>query len=167
VGGHPEAGKVKPDGIFKHVILVFLIALAGYIGLYSCDRHLRLRKGPWQVTFASTGTGEPSITVSQNTLGIEQVRIVIAGEQQRTNGLPKTVLVDVPRKPVPFGKIIFDDLMYLPGTVVFDLFGHEVELLPRVLVVNGREHAWTSTPELRLMPDEKIKRKTQPGRHHR
>jgi hypothetical protein len=152
---------MKRDGILKHLLLVFLIALVAYIGLYSCDRHLRLRKGPWQVTFLSSPMGEPSIVVRQETLGIDGINIILQGEKGPTNGLPSTVFIDAPRKLVPFGKIIFDDLMYLPGTVVFDLFGHEVELLPRVLVVNGREYPWSATPELRLTPDAKIQRKSR------
>jgi hypothetical protein len=34
--------------------------------------------------------------------------------------------------------------MFLPGTVTLDCFGHEVELLPRVLVLNRRQVPWKS-----------------------
>ena len=29
-----------------------------------------------------------------------------------------------------------------PGTVTFQLFGRELELLPRVLVIDWQEHSW-------------------------
>jgi hypothetical protein len=45
---------------------------------------------------------------------------------------------------VPFGKCVFLDTTFLPGTVVLDLFGHEVQLLPRVLTIDHVEHAWHS-----------------------
>ena len=45
---------------------------------------------------------------------------------------------------VPFGKCVFMDTTFLPGTVTFELFGHEIELLPRVLIIDRQEHRWQS-----------------------
>jgi len=36
------------------------------------------------------------------------------------------------------------DTTFLPGTVAFQLFGHEIELLPRVLIIDHEEHPWHS-----------------------
>ena len=67
----------------------------------------------------------------------------------------RTNFVDPVHLPqsVPFGNWFYADLTYLPGTVTFDLFPinasatskgrrHEIELLPRGLVVNRKAHAW-------------------------
>ena len=43
---------------------------------------------------------------------------------------------------VPFGNCVFMDTTFLPGTITFQLFGHEIELLPRVLVIDRQEHPW-------------------------
>ena len=48
---------------------------------------------------------------------------------------------------VPFGQVLFTDLTYLPGTVSFEVFGHEVELLPRTLIVDRQEVPWKSGAE--------------------
>ena len=149
---------MKSDGLAKHLVLVFLMALVVYVTFYSCDRHLRLRKGPWQVSFQVEPTGEPSISVSQAKLAIKDVKVIFSGESTEVKGLPVVVDVDVPRKTVPFGKIIFDDPNDLPGTVVFDLFGHEIELLPRALFVDRKEYAWSATTMLRSRADEKVKK---------
>jgi hypothetical protein len=36
------------------------------------------------------------------------------------------------------------DTTFQPGTVTFQLFGHEIELLPRTLVLDRQEHGWQS-----------------------
>jgi hypothetical protein len=52
------------------------------------------------------------------------------------------VFDDPTQTNVPFGEVIFQDLTFLPGTVTFNFFGHEVELLPRTLIIDKQEHAW-------------------------
>ena len=79
-----------------------------------------------------------------------------------TNALPQTVLFDRPRKPAPFGKVIYEDLTQLPGVVTFDLFGHEIELLPRVLVVNKRQIKWNSQASIELWPTNKLPQPPKP-----
>jgi hypothetical protein len=42
------------------------------------------------------------------------------------------------------------DPTFLPGTLTFRLFGHEIELLPRVLMLDHQEHLWRSDEVIRL-----------------
>jgi hypothetical protein len=42
------------------------------------------------------------------------------------------------------------DTTFLPGTLTLQVFGHEIELLPRVLVVDLKEHSWHSFELLSL-----------------
>jgi hypothetical protein len=51
---------------------------------------------------------------------------------------------------VPFGQCVFQDAQTLPGTVVFELFGHEIQLLPRVLTIDRVEHPWHSGETITL-----------------
>jgi hypothetical protein len=44
--------------------------------------------------------------------------------------------------------------MYLPGTVTLELFGHEIELLPRVLIIDRKEHPWKSGTTISLVVSE-------------
>jgi hypothetical protein len=46
--------------------------------------------------------------------------------------------------------------------VTFDLFGHEVELLPRVLIVNKREIKWNSQAKIELWPTNKLPHPPKP-----
>jgi hypothetical protein len=41
--------------------------------------------------------------------------------------------------------MIFQDPTFLPGTVTMRLFGHQIELLPRVLTIDREEYPWHST----------------------
>src|SRR6185436_10633530 len=102
------------------------------------------------------------IDVAQPRLGI-RCKIDFPGETVfTTNLLPATVSFDRPRKPVPFGKVIYEDLTQLPGVVTFDLFGHEVELLPRALIVNKREIKWSSQATIGLWPTNKLPQPPKP-----
>jgi hypothetical protein len=44
------------------------------------------------------------------------------------------------------------DLRFLPGTVTFQLYGHEVELLPRALMIDRQEHPWKPDSVINLHP---------------
>jgi hypothetical protein len=136
---------MRLEGPARHFILAFLLALAGYIVFYQGIEHRRTRNGPWRVTF-TTGSGDvPTIVVDQPRLGITNVQIRFAGETLPATNGPATLVFGQPRVvpyEVPFGQCVFMDTTFLPGTVTLQLFGHEIELLPRVLVVDRQEHPW-------------------------
>ena len=139
---------MNSDGILKHADRAFVIALVLYAAFFSCDQHLRLRKGPWQITFTSETNGHPAIIVNQPKLNIANVKIVFTG--QTITNAPRTIIFDTPVQQAPFGKIIFFDTTYLPGTVTFGLFGHVIELLPRTLVIDRKECPWQSNSTFSL-----------------
>jgi hypothetical protein len=63
--------------------------------------------------------------------------------------------------------VIYEDLTFLPGVVTFDLLGHEVELLPRALVVNKKLVEWQSGMTVDLWPTNKPAEPPQPPKHPR
>ena len=144
---------MQPSGFAKPVLVGLLLAVAIYAGGFALDQHLRTRRGPWEVAFTTEPTGAPAIIINQRSLNIVNLKIVFLGEP-RTNA-QGTVVFDVPQKPVPFGKVKFEDLTYLPGTVTFDLFGHEIELLPRTLYINRKAQRWGSNQGITLSPADK------------
>jgi len=144
------------QGAARHFVIAFLLALFLYITTYSFIEHMRQRKGGWQVTFASDSSGKPFVTVVQNALGIIDLQLRFAGEEIAVTNLQHTIIFDRPSTNAPFGQIIFIDTTFLPGTITFDFFGHEVELLPRVLIVNKQEVPWRSSRSIELRPEEKL-----------
>jgi hypothetical protein len=42
------------------------------------------------------------------------------------------------------------DTTFLPGTIVFEMFGHEVQLIPRVLTIDKQEQPWRVDEEIAL-----------------
>jgi hypothetical protein len=144
---------MKPEGPTKHFILAFLLALAGYIVFYQIIEHRRTRDGPWRVTFNTGAAGVPDIVINQPKLGITNVQISFVGQTQFAMNGPVTLLFRQPKPvpyEVPFGNCVFMDTTFLPGTVTFLLFGHEIELLPRVLVVDRQEHPWRTDTAIAL-----------------
>jgi hypothetical protein len=138
---------MRLEGPARHFILAFLLALAGYIVFYQGIEHRRTRKGPWRVTFTIGSNEVPTIVIDQPRLAITNVQIRFTGATLLATNGPATLVFGQPRPvpyEVPFGQCVFMDTTFLPGTVTFQLFGHEVELLPRVLVVDRQEHPWRS-----------------------
>jgi len=140
---------MKRENPAKHFIVAFIIALVGYIFVYHFIENRRTRKGPWQVTFTDSPAGSPAIVINQPALGISNVQIQFPNPII-TNQLiaPVTNLLFNQPKPVPydvpFGKCVFMDTTFQPGTLTFEFFGHEIELLPRVLILDRHEHPWKS-----------------------
>lgn len=145
--------EAKSEGILKHFALAFALAIGVYVLGYGCDRHWRLRKGPWELTFKSEADGTPSLVINQPAVGVTNVVIRIAGES--ISQAPANVRFSEPRNEVPFGEILFFDTTYLPGTVTLELFGHEVEMMSRTLVLNFNEHPWKSGEIITLTPEQR------------
>ena len=143
---------MQSSGLVKPLMAGLSFALVLYIGGFALDQHLRTRRGPWRVTFTHETNGSPAIVVDQPELGITNVKIVFPGES--ATNISATVAFDVPQKPALFGSVKFEDLTYLPGTVTFDFFGHEVEIIPRTLYLNRRPRPWASNTTLFLRPED-------------
>src|SRR5688572_18204805 len=144
------------SGARKHFALAGVFALVLYAASYSFIEHMRQRKGGWQVTFASDNAGQPEVTVDQPALSLTNVQFRFIGEKIAATNFQKTILFDSPITNVPFGQVIFIDTTFLPGTVTFEIFGHEVQLLPRVLIVNKREVPWQANRAIELTPEGKL-----------
>src|SRR5579862_5934230 len=146
---------MKSDGPMKHFILAFLLAVICYAFFYHNIEHRRTRKGPWEVTFTNDVNGNPVLIINQPKLAITNAQITFIDQQVRTGFAPDTLRFSQPRQvpyPVPLGKCVFMDTTFLPGTVTLELFNHEIELLPRVLVIDRQEHPWLSESAITLHP---------------
>ncbi len=149
----------------KTAFIVFGVVTALYFVAFHGIEYLRARKGPWEVAFGGDKEGNAALTVSQPALGLSGVRIVARGE--RATNAPGTVRFDQVKRPVPDGRVIYEDLTFLPGVVTFDFHGHEVELLPRSLIVNKRLVPWQSGATVDLWPTNKPAEPPQPPKTRR
>ncbi|MCL4179195.1 MAG: hypothetical protein KJ072_15820 [Verrucomicrobia bacterium] len=147
--------------ILPHFVGALILALAVYAGAFWLDQHLRTRRGPWQVTFDRMPDGTPTILIQQQRLGIREVRILFPGES--TAAESTSIRFDAPGLAVPWGRLKYDDLTYLPGVVTLELFGHEIELLPRTLYVNRRAIAWNAATNLTLRASDRPATLPEPG----
>lgn len=138
---------MKSEHLTRTVVFAFLLALVGYLVIFYGLEHLRNRKGPWQVGFDQGTAAQPRIVIDQPWLHITNVQVTFAGSHLASTNSPATLAFGQPQPvpyPVPFGQCVFMDTTFLPGTVTFQLFGHELELLPRVLVIDRAEYPWRS-----------------------
>ncbi len=144
---------MKSDSLFRHIIIPFSIAIVVYIVFYTAIEHRRTAKGPWRVTFASNGNHQAVLTIDQPALGITNAGIVIE-DSASVSDTSSEVLTFAQPKPVPydapFGKCIFMDTTFLPGTLVLEMFGHEIQLLPRTLLIDRKEQGWHSDTIIRI-----------------
>jgi len=137
---------MKSDGVAKQFSLVFLAALVGYFVLYYAIEGRRKHNGPWQITFTRSASGHPAFVVNQPRLGITNLSLTFTGATTSATNLGMLTFEQPRETPfdVPFGRCIFQDLTSLPGTLTFEMFGHEVELIPRVLTIDKKERPWGS-----------------------
>jgi hypothetical protein len=132
----------KPsDGIVRHLVFAFVLAIGFYIICFSWIQHRRVFKGPWSVTFLSDATGHPSVMISEPKLNISET-LAFPTQKMATNNMSQVEVFDEAVTNLPFGSMIFQDPTFLPGTVTMNLFSHQVELLPRVLKVDKKEIPW-------------------------
>lgn len=149
----------------KSIVLLFVAVLGLYLLVFHGIERARVRQGPWEVEFQSGTNGSPAVTVAEPKLGLSRVKIIFHGET--AGHVAGRVLFDRVKQPVPFGKVIYEDLTFLPGVVTFDLFGHEIELLPRVLIVNRKQVAWQSDQVIELWPTNKPAEPPRPPKARR
>lgn len=137
----------------KTIAISFFVVVALYAGAFLGLEHLRHRKGPWEVAFRSDAQGNPVLAISQSALQLTNVQLVLHGETaSNTTGV---VRFDRVQQRALFGQVIYEDLTFLPGVVTFNVFGHEIELLSRVLIADRRVVEWKSGLILDLWPTNK------------
>ncbi len=162
---HQNAARVKNAArpTFLSITITFVAALVFYLIAYSWLTRKQTASGPWQVLFTNDAAGVPELVIQQTNRGISNLHVRFVDEQLSPTQRTGFVEFRKPQTPTPFGQLIYDDLMFLPGTVTLDCFGHEVELLPRTLVLNRKPIAWASTttnelkPAMKLSPEQRKK----------
>lgn len=130
--------------LIRHVVVAMAIAVGGYILSWNLLEYVQTRRGPWEVTFTTVSNTIPVMRIRQPALGIRGVDIIFCEEEVEQLLEPKTVTFDRPRTRPEWGDWVFDDLLFLPGTVTLQMFGHQVEMMPRVLKIDRREFPWKS-----------------------
>lgn len=126
------------------IAITFGIAIVFYIAAYQWLSRRQLGKGPWEVLFTNDTARAPLLVVHQGQLGISNVAVRFVGEELSQTNTTGVVRFTKPKMPLPYGRVAYDDLMFLPGDVTIDVFGHLVEILPRHMILNGSAVQWTN-----------------------
>jgi hypothetical protein len=136
----------------RRSLVLLLLALLVYGVFFALIQRRRMANGPWEVTFIVEKEA-PALIVNQPKLGIADVRFVFRGGPATTNS-SQAVRFDQSRPApfdLPFGRCVFLDPLFLPGTVAIEAFGHQIQLMPRILTVDRVEHPWRSGEIITLL----------------
>lgn len=142
---------MKLNHIWKQIIAIFICSVVGYAVVFGLIEYLRRKNGPWQAAFTRID-GLPSVVVHHSRLQITNVSILFFDAPAPTN-LPQTIAFEHGRPApfnLPFGKCVFIDALYLPGTAACEIFGHEIQFMPRVLTIDRVERPWRSGEKILL-----------------
>ena len=134
------------------MLVAFAATLVFYVLGFSWLEHRRHRLGPWEVTFIQEPASPPMIRINQPALEITNLQVEFVDTQEVTLTNRRVDFVAGREVPfaVPFGQCVFMDPLFLPGTVTLSLFGHEVQMLPRALTIDGHEYGWKSGSTIEL-----------------
>ncbi|MCX8157281.1 MAG: hypothetical protein N3J91_12685 [Verrucomicrobiae bacterium] len=145
---------MQPSSFRRQVLVIAAVTLAFYVAAFYGIEWWRERLGPWEVTFLSASNRPPALVIHQSRLGIEKVEVVFEGE----TAAPTNVVMrfDQPQRAVPWGTVVHQDPVKFPGVVTLQVFGHEVEMMPRVLSLNRRAVPWSPQATHRLAPQDKL-----------
>ncbi len=133
----------------RHLAIAFAVALALYAAGFSWIEHRRVVKGPWEVVFAADAAGQPSLSIAQPTFHISEKLFFPGGNAGRTNFSQEVRFTEL-HTNLPFGEFLFQDALYLPGDLTMRVCGHQIEMLPRTLIVDRVERPWHPGGELVL-----------------
>ncbi len=139
------------SSLFKTLLVIGLVTLICYIAAFSWMENKRRKNGPWQITFTHVDNA-PTLVINHAKLGLTNITISFAEGAVPTN-LPQTVSFQhgqIAPLELPFGQCIFLDTLYLPGTVTCEMFGHEIQLLPRTLTIDRVEYPWRAGEKILL-----------------
>jgi len=137
---------------FKTFTIVGLVTLIVYIAVFSLVEGNRRKDGPWELTFTQVDNA-PALRINHTRLNLTNITILFAEAMVPTN-LPQTLRFQhgqvASAVELPFGRCLFLDTLYLPGTVTCEMFGHEIQLLPRTLTIDRVEHPWRTGEKILL-----------------
>jgi len=134
---------------WKSFLLVGVITLIVYVAVFSWVENNRRKHGPWEITFTEVDNS-PALLVNHAQLGLTNITIIFSGVPVTTNSA-QTIRFEHGRVApfdLPFGKCVFLDTLFLPGSVTVEIFDHQIQVLPRTMMIDHVEHAW--------LPGEKI-----------
>jgi hypothetical protein len=134
---------MRSEGLLKHLAICAVMAVVFYVTAFAWIEHRRTAKGPWEAAFGADAAGTPALLISQTNLHISET-ILFAGQTVRPAPFSRTIVFGPTPPDLPFGELLYQDPTFLPGAVTMRLFGHTVELLPRVLSVDKKEYPWRS-----------------------
>lgn len=141
---------MKTEHLPKILLTGFVAALLLYVIAFGFLQSCRTTKGPWHVTFLSDASGVPGLEIKQDKLNVSK-RIKFTDQTIPEKNLAREVVFNDPTQTnIPFGQVIFQDLTFLPGTVTLNLFGHEIELIPRTLTIDRQENPWKNGEEISI-----------------
>lgn len=141
----------KTSSPFKTAALIGLASLIFYFAFFGWMQHRRMKNGPWEVTFTQQDN-LPALVINHPKFGITNVAIQFAGGTSGTN-VAQTIRFQhgqVAPLDLPYGKCVFLDTLFLPGTAACEMFGHQIQFMPHTLTIDQIARPWVSGEKILL-----------------
>lgn len=135
-----------PDRLRWHLVVAASLAIGLYGAGFWLIEQRRIRNGPWEVQFRPDEAAHRLVVrLGQARLGLGPIEVEIPWPREEPLPGAAWVRFDQARAvpfAVPGGRCVFQDLLFLPGTVALELQGTTIEILPRAVRIDGREVSW-------------------------
>ena len=113
---NPPAVKSSARPTALSISITFVAALVFYLIAYTWLTRKQTAQGPWQVLFTNDAAGMPELVIQQTNRGLSNIHVRFVGETLSPTQKTGFVEFAKPQTPTPFGQLIYDDLMFMPGT---------------------------------------------------
>jgi len=146
-----DSAAPSQTSFWKQFAVLATAIFVAYVVVFQGVEYFRRKDGPWELTFTSVDSS-PALMINQPTLGISNVTVVFAAAAPFTNSsqVRRFYHGQVAPLELPFGRCVFLDTLFLPGSATCDFYGHEIQVLPRTMTIDGREHPWRNGEKILL-----------------
>ena len=119
------------------LLITLLVVIAAFIFIIKPIRE----RSPWNIKF-EISDGIPSIYISNNTPMVPATKIIFSNEKINRDLSENIAFEKHNINKIPFGEITFTDVTLFPGRITLKLFNHEIDILPRALIIDKKEYKW-------------------------
>jgi len=129
--------------IIKAITQIGLGVAILFIAIYFINRSFIRGNQYWVVAFeAKNGSRQISISRSNSSILVNILFTKIKSDQFK--GSKKIIFSSSKNNELPFGRLKTFDLTTFPGYIVLEIYGHEIKILERALIIDKHEYYWES-----------------------
>jgi len=129
--------------VIKAITQISLGVAVIFIAVYFVNRSFVRGNQYWIVAFeAKNGSRQISISRSNSSILVNILFTKIKSDSFKES--KKIIFNSSKDNGLPFGRLKTFDLTTFPGYIALEIYGHEIEILERALIIDKHEYYWES-----------------------